>query len=132
MALYILFYTIYTPAFILSVQSLEERSIRRLLKANSTEGSYCESPQLRALIVSGPFFPDVLPRLGLKWLTLPTDTAYRQHAKQQTHTYTSKHSKRHRYKRETEAMKGNEKKTKTKQNTDAGTNGCESDRRIKA
>lgn len=44
-----------------------------LLKAHSTEGSYCDSTQLRALIGSGPFFPDVLPTLGLKWLTLPTE-----------------------------------------------------------
>lgn len=48
-------------------------SIGGLLKAHSTEGSYCDSTQLRALIGSGPFFPDVLPTLGLKWLTLPTD-----------------------------------------------------------
>lgn len=31
-------------------------SIGGLLKAHSTEGSYCDSKQLRALIGSGPFF----------------------------------------------------------------------------
>lgn len=49
-----------------------DASIGGLLKAHSTEGSYCDSTQLRALIGLGPFFPDVLPTLGLKWLTLPT------------------------------------------------------------
>lgn len=56
------------------VHQWSDVSIGGLLKAHSTEGSYCDSTQLRALIGSGPFFPDVLPTLGLKWLTLPTQT----------------------------------------------------------
>lgn len=79
MALYILYYTaVFTTAFYF-LSSLYK-------KGPFIEGSYWKSPQLRALIGSGPFIPDVLPNLGIEM----ADTSYRYSIA--THTNMHTHS----------------------------------------
>lgn len=67
--IYSVLHTVFTPAFDFP-SSLS-------VKGPFTEGSYCKSPQLRASIGFGPFFFLMCSQTsGLKWLTLPTETAY--------------------------------------------------------
>lgn len=79
MALYILYYTVFTPAFYF-LPSL-------YMKGPFVEGSYCKSSQLRAMIGSGPlflFFPDVLPNFGIEM----ADTSYRNSISARINTNT--------------------------------------------
>ena len=78
-----LYYTLYLHQPFIFLPSLYK-------KGPFSEGSYCKSPQSRALICSGPLFPDVLPNLGIEM----ADTSYRNSISTRinTHTHTQTHT----------------------------------------